>query len=74
MNSTRVRLQIAEENLIHPSLDCVNFKDIIKLSGDDLIEEISIDYFRWFFTALTLASDKLYLLNFPERWFNEEVF
>jgi exodeoxyribonuclease-5 len=44
MNATRVRLQVAENNLIHPSLDCINYKDIIRISGDDLIDEISTAY------------------------------
>jgi exodeoxyribonuclease-5 len=32
--------------------------------------EISIDYLRWFYTALTRATDKVYLVNFNEEWFN----
>jgi exodeoxyribonuclease-5 len=44
MNATRVRLQVAENNLIHPSLDCINYKDVIRITGDDLIDEISTAY------------------------------
>jgi exodeoxyribonuclease-5 len=44
MNATSVRLQIAEHELVHPSLDCENFKDIKRISGEDLIEEISASY------------------------------
>jgi len=44
MNATRIRLQIAENNLNHPSLDCINYSDITRLSGEDLIEEISASY------------------------------
>lgn len=44
MNATRVRLQIAQNNLAHPYLDCTNFKDIVRLSGEYLIEEISTSY------------------------------
>ena len=44
MNATRVRMQIAENNLTHPSIDCINFGDVIRLSGEDLIEEISASY------------------------------
>jgi len=44
MNATGVRLQIMENNLVHPSIDCVNFKDVIKLSGEELIEELSSSY------------------------------
>ena len=31
-------------NLVHPSIDCTNFNDIIKLRGEDLIDEISTAY------------------------------
>lgn len=32
-------------------------------------QEPTIDYLRWFYTALTRATDKVYLVNFPDRWF-----
>ena len=44
MNATRVRLQVAEQDLVHPSIDCLNFKDIIRITGEELIEEISSAY------------------------------
>ncbi|MDQ1296405.1 MAG: hypothetical protein QG611_383 [Bacteroidota bacterium] len=44
MNATRVRQQIAENDLVHPSIDCVNFNDIIRISGEELIDEISSSY------------------------------
>ena len=44
MNATGVRLQIAENDLVHPSLDTVNFKDVIRLSGEELIDELSASY------------------------------
>jgi exodeoxyribonuclease-5 len=44
MNATGVRLQIAESKLDHPSLNCTDFKDIIRLNGEDLIDEISASY------------------------------
>jgi exodeoxyribonuclease-5 len=44
MNATKVRLQIAEHELVHPSLDCDNFKDIIRISGEELIDEITASY------------------------------
>jgi exodeoxyribonuclease V len=44
MNATRVRLQIEEKNLVHPYLDCENFRDVLRISGEDLIEEISASY------------------------------
>jgi exodeoxyribonuclease-5 len=31
--------------------------------------EITIDYLRWFYTALTRATDKIYLINFEEAFF-----
>ena len=44
MNATRVRLQVAENDLVHPSIDCLNYKDTIRISGDELIDEISSSY------------------------------
>ena len=44
MNATRLRLQVAEKNLVHPSIDCINYKDTIRITGEDLIEEISSAY------------------------------
>jgi exodeoxyribonuclease-5 len=44
MNATQIRLQIAERELIHPSLDCDNYPDIKRISGEELIEEISTAY------------------------------
>jgi exodeoxyribonuclease-5 len=34
-------------------------------------QEPTIDYLRWFYTALTRATDKVYLVNFPDRWFRD---
>jgi exodeoxyribonuclease-5 len=44
MNATRVRLQVAEINLGHPAIDCVNYKDTIRITGEELIDEISTAY------------------------------
>ena len=33
--------------------------------------EISIDYLRWFYTALTRSTDRVYLVNFSREWFGE---
>jgi exodeoxyribonuclease-5 len=44
MNATRVRLQVAENDLVHPSLDCINYKDTIRITGEELIDEISSAY------------------------------
>ena len=34
-------------------------------------QEPTIDYLRWFYTALTRATDKVYLVNFPDRYFRQ---
>ncbi len=44
MNATRVRLQVAENDLIHPSLDCKNYSDTLRITGEELIDEISGAY------------------------------
>jgi exodeoxyribonuclease-5 len=44
MNATQIRLQVSEHNLEKPKIDCDSFRDIVRLSGDDLIEEISTAY------------------------------
>jgi exodeoxyribonuclease-5 len=44
MNATGVRLQVAESDLVHPTLDCVNYKDTIRITGEELIDEISTAY------------------------------
>jgi exodeoxyribonuclease V len=44
MNATRVRLQVAENNLVHPAIDIINFKDTIRITGEELIDEISSAY------------------------------
>ena len=44
MNATRIRFQVAENDLVHPSIDCLNYKDIIRITGEELIDEISSAY------------------------------
>jgi len=44
MNATKVRVQIAREDMTRPSIDCLNFSDIKRLSGEELIEEIASSY------------------------------
>jgi len=44
MNATRVRLQVAENSLVYPSLDCINFSDTKRITGEELIDEISSAY------------------------------
>ena len=44
MNATRIRLQVAENDLVHPSIDCINYNDTIRITGEELIDEISSAY------------------------------
>ncbi|MBG0860248.1 MAG: AAA family ATPase [Bacteroidales bacterium] len=44
MNATRVRWQIDESSLIHPSVDCIHYKDTIRLNGEELIDELTASY------------------------------
>ncbi len=44
MNATRLRHQISENELVHPYIDCINFNDVIRISGEELIEEIASSY------------------------------
>lgn len=44
MNATKIREQIESGDLSRPAIDCVNFTDIVRLSGNDLIDEINSAY------------------------------
>jgi exodeoxyribonuclease-5 len=44
MNATRIRLQVEESDLSHPGIDCLNYKDTIRITGEELIDEISTAY------------------------------
>lgn len=44
MNATKLRLQIESNELLRPEIDSKSFDDIIRISGEDLIEEISSGY------------------------------
>jgi exodeoxyribonuclease V len=44
MNATRVRLQITENDLVHPTIDAINYIDVKRLGGEELIDEISVSY------------------------------
>ena len=44
MNATNVRLQISSNDLVHPKIDTVNFKDVIRIDGTELINELSDSY------------------------------
>jgi exodeoxyribonuclease V len=44
MNATCVRQQVEQNDLVRPSLDCINYNDTIRIKGEDLIDEISSAY------------------------------
>jgi len=44
MNATKIRGQIDEHDLSHPAISVEEFRDVIRISGEDLIEEISSAY------------------------------
>jgi exodeoxyribonuclease-5 len=44
MNATRLRLQVADTDLSHPLIDCINYTDTIRITGEELIDEISTAY------------------------------
>lgn len=35
-------------------------------------DQINREYFRWFYTALTRASGQVFLVNFPDEWFDNK--
>ena len=35
-------------------------------------EQINTDYYRWLYTALTRASEHVFLVNFPDAWFTKK--
>jgi exodeoxyribonuclease-5 len=44
MNATRLRQQVADNDLVRPSIDCTAYNDVIRLRGDELIDELSTAY------------------------------
>ncbi|VBB48347.1 Exonuclease V subunit alpha [uncultured Paludibacter sp.] len=34
-------------------------------------EQIDIEYYRWLYTAFTRATEKVFLVNFPDEWFEK---
>lgn len=36
-------------------------------------EQINREYYRWLYTALTRATDRVYLVNFPDEWFENKL-
>ncbi len=34
-------------------------------------EQLGVDYFRWLYTALTRATEKVFLVNFPDEYFKQ---
>ena len=45
------------------------WKKVFIDNGFIKLEQIDSDYFRWLYTALTRATEKVYLVNFPDDWF-----
>lgn len=45
------------------------WKTVFVDNGYIKTEQIDMDYFRWLYTALTRGSERVYLINFPEEWF-----
>ena len=33
-------------------------------------DQINVEYYRWLYTALTRATEQVYLVNFPDDWFD----
>jgi len=46
MNATMVRNRVGENDLSRPSLNIKDYEDIYRISGEDLIEELSVAYGR----------------------------
>ncbi len=44
VNATRIRLQIENEELERPQIDTIGFDDIKRITGEDLIDEITAGY------------------------------
>jgi exodeoxyribonuclease-5 len=44
MNATKIRLQIAENELVHPQMELQGYSDVVRLTGEELIDEISLAY------------------------------
>lgn len=34
-------------------------------------KDVTIDYLRWFYTAVTRSTEKLFLVNFSDKWFDD---
>ncbi|MBI5538560.1 MAG: AAA family ATPase [Bacteroidia bacterium] len=47
------------------------WKNIFLDAGYIPQEQMDIEYLRWLYTAFTRATEKLYLVNFPEKYFLE---
>ncbi|HEX2920899.1 MAG TPA: AAA family ATPase [Bacteroidales bacterium] len=44
MNATEIRKKVADNDLSKPEIQCQGFADIIRISGEDLIDELSSAY------------------------------
>ena len=69
MNATNVRLQISSNDLVHPKIDTVNFKDVIRIDGTELINELSDSYGACGLegTAIVVNSNK------QANWYNQGI-
>lgn len=47
MNATQIRMKILMNDLSTPKIDYCNYKDIVRLSGNDLIDELSESYDKY---------------------------
>ena len=36
-------------------------------------QDVTIDYLRWFYTAVTRSTEKLFFVSFSDKWFNDQV-
>lgn len=45
------------------------WKKVFIDNGFIKLEQIDSDYFRWLYTAMTRATEKVFLVNFPDDWF-----
>lgn len=45
------------------------WKKVFIDNGYIKLEQIDVEYYRWLYTALTRATEKVFLVNFPDNWF-----
>lgn len=74
MNATKLRLQIDSMQLERPSIDCTNFTDIIRISGDELIEEISTSYGKCGVQGTTIVVNSNKMANRYNNGIRSKIF